>query len=99
ALDHLVEERLARGGILDGGQLVAIAELDRALQPHAAELARGPGDGEERRLEAAAGHRLRAQPVRLAEYDREHRDADAGAGDEHARRVADQRRLLDLGAD
>ena len=44
-------------------ELVAEAELHRALEAHAAELAGRPGDREERRLEAAAGHRLRAEAV------------------------------------
>ena len=39
-------------------------------RPIAAELRRGPADGEQRRLEAAAGHRLGAQPVALAQHDR-----------------------------
>src|ERR1700722_17786046 len=67
-IDHLVEQLLALPGILDGGELVAIAELDGALEPHAAELTGRPRDGENRRLETAARHRLRAQSVALAQY-------------------------------
>ena len=48
ARDHLVEEGLALLRILDRRDLVAIAELDRAFEPHAAELAGRPGDGEQR---------------------------------------------------
>src|SRR5207244_9105100 len=69
ARDHLLEERLAGRRILDGGQLLSVAELHRALEPHAAELARRPGDGEDRRFEAAARPRLRAEPVSLAQHD------------------------------
>src|SRR5579863_897643 len=50
-LDHLVEQLFALLGLLDGRKLVAIAELDRALETHAAELSGRPRDGENRRLE------------------------------------------------
>ena len=74
-LDHLVEERLALVRFFDRGEFVAVAELDRAFESHAAELAGRPRDGEEGRLETAARHRLRAQSVALAKYDREERNA------------------------
>ena len=60
---------LRSGGSAIAANLVAVAELDRALQPHAAELAGWPGDGEHGRLEAAAGHRKRAQAIALAQDD------------------------------
>jgi hypothetical protein len=43
-------------GVADGGELVAETELDGALEGHAAELSGRPGDGEERRVKAAARH-------------------------------------------
>src|SRR5262249_13825086 len=46
--DHLLEDPGALRGIVDRRELLAVAELDRALEPHAAELARRPGDGEQR---------------------------------------------------
>ena len=53
AVDHLLERALALGGVLDGLELLAVAEAHRALEAHAAELAGGPGHAEQRRLEAA----------------------------------------------
>src|SRR5258708_35836399 len=53
-VDHLVEQLLALPGILDGGKFVAIAELHRSLQSHAAEFSSGPRAGENRGLETAA---------------------------------------------
>ena len=44
--DHLIEKLLARGRILHRRQLVAIAELDRAFESHAAEFAGRPCDRE-----------------------------------------------------
>ena len=53
-----------------------------------------------RRMEAAAGHRLGAQAIGLAQHDGAERHAEVGAGRRTARRaVAHQRRLLDLGPD
>src|SRR5439155_21178638 len=92
-------EPLAGGRVLDRGELLAVAELHRPLEPHAAELARRPGDGEQRRLEAAARHRLRAEAIALAEDDGEERHGQIRADDEQAAHVANQRRLLDLGPD
>ena len=67
----LVEIFLPLGRVGDRRELLAVAELDRAFEPHAAELAGRPGDGEHRRVEAAARHRLRAEPVALAQHDGE----------------------------
>ena len=97
AVDHLLEGPLALAGVLDGLQLLAVAEPHGALEAHAAELAGGPGHAEQRRLEAAAGHGLGAEAVALAQDDRAGRHGDVGAGDEQAADVADQRRLLGLG--
>ena len=47
----------------------------------------------------AAGHRLRAESVGLAQHDREQRHGQVRAGDEQAAAVAHQPGLLDLGAD
>ena len=46
--DHLLEHRLACGGLGDGFELFPEAQLDRALEAHAAELPSWPGDGEQR---------------------------------------------------
>src|SRR6266446_3907934 len=43
---HLVEQRTALGRVGHRLELLAVAELYRALQSHAAELAGRPGDGE-----------------------------------------------------
>ena len=97
--DHVLEKGLTLGVVVDGLQLAAEPQLHRSFQPHAAELAGRPGDGEQRGLEAAAGHGLGAEAVALAQDDREERHADAGARDEHPRRVPHERRLLDLRSD
>ena len=73
ALDHLLVRALARVGIGDRVELAALAEPHRAFEVHAAELARRPRDAEQRRLERTAGHRLRAEPVALAQDDRAER--------------------------
>ena len=76
-----------------------MAEPHRSFEVHAAELAGGPRDAEQRRLERAAGHRLRAEPVSLAEHDRPERNGQVGAGDEQAGDVTDGRTSLVLGPD
>src|SRR3990172_1623888 len=96
ASHHLLEKPFPRVRVLDRRKLVPVAQLDRPLQTHPAELARGPRDREERRLEAAARHRLRPQPVSLSQDDREDRHGHAGAGHEHPGGVAHQRGLLHL---
>ena len=50
---------------------LAHRQPDRALEPHRAEVGRRPGDGEQRLVQAAAGHRLGAEPVAAAQ---DHRD-------------------------
>src|SRR4029077_20175317 len=64
-----LEGLLALRVVPDLFELAPHPELDRTLQAHRAELRRGPADREERSLEPAAGHRLRAKPVALAEDD------------------------------
>src|SRR5450432_3415896 len=49
------------GRIGHGLELFAIAEPHRAFEAHAAEFAGRPGDDEERRMETAGAHRLRAE--------------------------------------
>src|SRR5439155_19635562 len=68
-------------------ELLPIAELHRTLEPHTAELARRPRDGEERLLEASARHGLRAEAVPLAEHDREERHGEVRTDDEQAAHV------------
>src|SRR5260370_23072646 len=97
ARDHLVEERLALRWIIDGGELIAVAELHRAFEAHAAELAGWPRDREVRSLEAATRHRLRTQTVALAQDDREERHADVGADDEHPAGMTHERGPFDFG--
>ncbi len=63
------------------------------------ELSAGPGDGEERGMEAAAGHRLRPQSVPFAYNDTEEWHADAACRHEHARDVPDERGPLRLRSD
>jgi len=77
------EELVALLRIRRGIELLAKPQPDGALQTHAAELAGGPRDGEERRVEVAAGHRLRAEAIALAEHDGEQRDREARGGHEH----------------
>ena len=50
-------------------------------------------------MEAAAGHRLGAEPVGLAQDHRAQRHPQGGAGDEQPRAVADEPGRLGLGAD
>src|SRR4029077_17052147 len=96
ARDHLIEIRLALLWIFERCDFVAIAELDRAFESHAAEFTRRPSDREEGRLEATARHRLRAEAVALAQDNLEARHRDIRADYEHARRVPHQRGLFDL---
>ena len=53
----------------------AVAEPDRALEPHRAEVGRRPGDGQERLVQAAADHRLGAEAVAAAQDHRDERHA------------------------
>src|SRR6266498_1986385 len=87
ASDHLLEQLLALVGVVDGLELIAESELDRALETHTPELSGRPRDREEGRLRAAARHCLAAEAVHLAQDDREERHAEIGAGDEHSAAV------------
>src|SRR3546814_6886123 len=92
--DFFVEEFLLLDGILQRFHFLAIAKTHRALEPHAAELAGGPGDAEEGCMETAARHALRAKTIALAPHDREHRYRHGARGDEHARHAVAQRGLF-----
>ena len=74
-----------RHGVGLGGQFLGKTQAHRAFQAHGAELAAGPGDGEQRRVEAAGGHGLGAEAIALAQHHGEERHREAGGGDEHAR--------------
>src|SRR5215471_7157256 len=63
AVDHALVRLLALDRVGDRVELAALAEADRTFEVHTAELAGGPGNAEQRRLERAAGHRLRAEAV------------------------------------
>ena len=94
-----LEQRLARRVVGGGVELAPVAEAHGALEAHAAELPRRPGDARQRRLRAPAHHRLRAQPVRLAQHHRHHRHREVGARDEQPAAVPHERGGLDLGPD
>ncbi len=80
--DHLLDPLLALGLVGDRLELAAEPEADGALQAHRAELGGRPADGEQRLVHAAAGHRLGAEPVGLAQDDGDERHPQVGAGDE-----------------
>src|SRR5260370_20595870 len=63
SVDHRFKSGLALLRIADSREFFAIAQAHGTLQTHRAKLSAGPGDGEERGMEAAAGHRLRPQSV------------------------------------
>src|SRR5262249_11335729 len=73
AVDHVLIRALALNRIRDRLQLAPLAEAHRPLEVHATELAGRPGHAEQRRLERAAGHRLRTETVTLAQDDRRER--------------------------
>ena len=97
--DQLVVFRLARDRVGDRVQFLAIAELDRALQPHPAKFAARPGDREQRGLVAPPGHRDRAEAIAFAQHNREQRNGEIGPDHEHPRGVAHQAGLLDVRPD
>jgi len=97
--DHCIESCLARVGVLDGGQLLAVGELHRSFEAHPAEFAGGPGDGHQRRAEAPTRHRLRAEAVSLAQHDCHEGNRERRSGEEEPARVADERRCLGIGPD
>ena len=76
-----------------------VAEPHRTFEVHPAELAGGPRDAEQRRLQRSAGHGLRAEAVALAEDDRPERHGQVGAGDEHPADMADGGARFVLGSD
>ena len=96
---HRAEELVALRRVLDRLELLAEAEPHGAFEAHAAELAGRPGDGEALRVEAAAGHGLRAEPVALAQDDGEIGNVEVRRGHEHAADMAHQRGLLRLRPD
>src|SRR5882762_7489997 len=59
--DHLVKFLLSFRGIVDRGELVAIAELHRALESHRSEFAGWPRHAEQRRVETSGRHRNSAE--------------------------------------
>src|SRR5512140_1818373 len=65
--DHLVVVGAALGRIGDRLELLAVAELDGALEAHRAELAGRPGDREHAAVEVTGGHGDRAEAVGLAQ--------------------------------
>ena len=74
------------------------AEPHRALEAHRAEVRRRPRDGEQRLVQAAGDHRLRAEAVAAAQDHRDERHAQRGAGDEQPRGVAHEAGRLGLRA-
>src|SRR5262245_45074688 len=62
-LDHALVRLFALGRVGYRVELAPLAEAHRTFEVHAAELAGGPRDAEQRRLERAAGHCLRAEAV------------------------------------
>src|SRR5215472_2430846 len=93
---HLLVVAPALDGIGDGGQLVPVAELHRALEAHPAELSGRPRHREERGVKAAARHRLRPESVGLAQDDGEERHRQVGADDIETAAVTHERGLLRL---
>ena len=96
---EVADAALALGLVVDRLELLAQGELDRALQAHRAEVGGRPGDGEQRLVHAAAGHRLGAEAVAAAQDHGDQRHAQGRAGDQQAGGVADQAGRLGLGAD
>src|SRR5271165_4376762 len=94
-----VVERFALGFIGDSFQFATETQAHGAFEAHTAELARGPGDGEQRSVKTARGHGHRSQAVALAQHHAHERNAGGRAGDVHPADMAHLRLLLDLGAD
>src|SRR5260370_17314788 len=76
SVDPRFKSGLALLRVADSREFFAIAQVHGTLQTHRAKLSAGPGDGEERGMEAAAGHRLRPQSVPFAYNDPEESHAD-----------------------
>jgi len=97
--NHGVEACLARLGILDRIQFLAVGELHRTLEPHPAEFPGRPRNRHERGAKASARHRLRTEPISFAQHHGHEGDRERGSGEEQAARVPDQRRALRVGSD
>ena len=72
-------------------QFLAQPQPDGALESHRAEVGARPRHGEQRLVQAATRHRLGAETVTAAQHDRDERNAQRGARDEHAGRASHQR--------
>ncbi len=71
---HLLILALALERVGDGGELVPVAQLHGALDPHAAELAVGQDTAKNGAWKPPPAHGLRAEPVGLTQHHRKERD-------------------------
>ena len=62
------------GVVGDRFELLAHAEAHRALEAHRAQVCPRPRHRQHRFVQAAAGHRLRTQPVAAPQDHRDHRN-------------------------
>src|SRR6202453_5286012 len=92
--NHGVEGGGPLTGVVDEVEFPPEAEAHRPLEAHAAELAGPPSHGEQWPAEAAAGHGLRAQPVRLAQDHAGEGHGQRGSDHEHPADMAYQRCLF-----
>src|SRR5579864_755527 len=66
SIDHLFEPGLAFLWIADGLKFFPVGKASGSFDAHCTEFPTGPGDGEERGMEAAACHGLRPKPIPFA---------------------------------
>jgi hypothetical protein len=84
---EVADAPLALALVGDRLELLAQAELDRALEAHRPEVRRRPGDREQRLVQAAGDHRLCAQSVGAPQDHRDEGHAQRAAGHQQARGV------------
>ncbi len=64
-IDHSFEPGLAFLRVADGLEFFSVAKANSTFEAHRTEFSAGPGDSEERSVEASAGHGLRSKSVSL----------------------------------
>ena len=96
--DEVVVAGEAGSRVFDGREFVSEAQFHLSFEAHATEFACGPGHRERWLFEAASGHCLSTKPVRLAKDDGDVWDGEIRTCNEEPAAMANQRGLLDFGA-
>src|SRR5258708_38522586 len=93
-LDHRFEVGLAFLRIANGLKFFSIAKADGTLETHRAKFSTGPGNSEERSIEASASHSLRSKAIAFTQNDTEEWYTQAASSNKHTGDMPDGGSLL-----